>query len=92
MDATWGWILGGVLVVLSIWAFIMGRRFRRGKVRLGKHVSGELDAGPPGAAVHNATAKGEKNKITAVGEGSLVDRVKADGKGNVIGASSDRSK
>jgi hypothetical protein len=92
MDPILGWILGGVIAVLAIWALIMGRKFRRGRVRVGTHIAGEVEGSAPGATVSRAQAEGWENRITAEGEGSSVDRVKASGVKNVIGASNNRNK
>ena len=86
MDATLAWVIGGVLLVLIIWALVMGRRFGKGKVRFGKHISGEVEASVAGPTVRESEAYGEKNRITAEGPGALTEQTRAVGKGNVIGS------
>jgi hypothetical protein len=86
MDSTLAWVIGGVVLVLAVWALVMGRRFGKGKVRLGKHISGEVEASTSGPTVREAEAYGENNTITAEGAGALTENTRAVGKGNVIGA------
>jgi hypothetical protein len=91
MDTTLAWVIGGVLVVLIVWALVMGRRFGKAKVKLGKSISAELEAPVGGPRVADAEAFGKKNTITAEGEGAVTERVKAVGDENTIGAKTRRS-
>ena len=86
MQNTLAWLIVAALAVVVIWALVMGPRFLRGRFRFGKHVEAELE-GKQEARVGYSSAYGKDNTIAATGSGSVVEKARAVGSGNFIGAS-----
>jgi hypothetical protein len=86
MDTTLAVVIGGVILALVVFAIVAGRNFSQGRIKLGKHVEGEVKGNVPGPTAVDNKATGKKNKILAEGPGANASRNVVNGDENEIGA------
>ena len=86
MDNTVMWVVIAAIAALIVLGIVIGPRLKGAKIKLGNHITGEVQGTSAGPTVTRAEAYGTKNRITADGDGATVQDVRAVGTENVIGA------
>ena len=86
MDNTLALVIGAVIVALVVFAIVMGKRLASGRIKLGKHIQGEVKGNVAPPVADENQVRGKTNQIGAEGDGASASRNRIDGDGNVITA------